>query len=64
MNAPEPHRMAARGYSDMELIARVMELWDKKLDTVEIALRLFGTAAKEAPVCRALQIGREQRRQQ
>lgn len=60
MNLPE--RVSFRGYADPNLVERVMALWDQKLDTVAIALRLFGTAAKEATVCRALQIGREQRK--
>lgn len=44
---------------DDEFIARVMELWDAKKDTAQIAEETFES---EAVVALALRIGRERRR--
>lgn len=50
---------------DPQFIQRVMYLWDRKLDTVEIAKRVCpGVKDGEAVVCVALQAGREQRRRE
>lgn len=60
-----PHRLHAvesGGLDDFDawdLVNRVMDLWDKRLDTAAIAQKLF---QKESAVATALRIGRERRR--
>lgn len=55
-----PRRDPSQVRDDQFFVDEVMRLWDRKLDTAEIAKRL---SEREAVVCVALQAGREQRRQ-